>query len=196
MSHLVSTLVLESDASPPVKEIYKEIKNAFDVDFIPNFFKTQANSLPLLKTTWSMVSQILLKDSVLTRLEKEVIFTSVSGSKNCTYCKSAHIAFCCSLGIRSAVYYLLVSNKFDAILPNDLRAMAVFATKVANSPPQISKEDEKKLSDEGIEQEKMYEIIRVAAMSSHCSMLADTLGVQVDKEFEDLINTYECNRKE
>lgn len=191
MSKIINSLVDSSSCSVFVRDIYQEIQREFGFPFVPNFFKALANSETLLATTWTMVRQNLLYESLLSRLEKEIIMSVVSGARGCHYCKTAHIAFCCSLKVDSSSYRLLVENKFEQIVPYSVRAMVIFATKIATKPSAATSDDLALLSKEGIDEDKALEIIEVASMATYLSLLADTFGVEVDEQFKEIINDFE-----
>ena len=49
----------EKDASGKVKEIYEDIKNKRQINEIPNFWKTMANSPDTLERTWNSLQQVI-----------------------------------------------------------------------------------------------------------------------------------------
>ena len=79
----------EKDASGKVKEIYEDIKNKRQINEIPNFWKTMANSPDTLERTWNSLQQVMQKGS-LDPVVKELIYVAVSITNSCEYCIKSH----------------------------------------------------------------------------------------------------------
>ena len=79
----------EKDASGKVKEIYDDIKNKRQINEIPNFWKTMANSPDTLERTWNSLQQVMQKGS-LDPVVKELIYVAVSITNSCEYCIKSH----------------------------------------------------------------------------------------------------------
>lgn len=50
-------LIEENEASPEVKAIYEEIKQHFNLDFVPSVFKAIAHNPETLKVQWEGLKQ-------------------------------------------------------------------------------------------------------------------------------------------
>ena len=79
----------EKDASGKVKEIYEDIKNKRQINEIPNFWKTMANSPDTLERSWNSLQQVMQKGS-LDPVVKELIYVAVSITNSCEYCIKSH----------------------------------------------------------------------------------------------------------
>ena len=79
----------DKDASGKVKEIYEDIKNKRQINEIPNFWKTMANSPDTLERTWNSLQQVMQKGS-LDPVVKELIYVAVSITNSCEYCIKSH----------------------------------------------------------------------------------------------------------
>lgn len=84
-------LVEEKDASPGVKEIYRDIMKVLEMPFTPNLFKAMANHPEYLEATWNRFKVIMGKGR-LDPKTKQVIALAVSATNNCEYCVNAHTA--------------------------------------------------------------------------------------------------------
>lgn len=186
---IFSQPILESQADSQTQAVYQDIKSKFGIEFVPNFFKTLANDYHLLLSTWHMVQEILIEDSYLSRLEKEIIFTAVAASKNCRYCKTAHLAFCKTLSIDSFLFSMLNSNNFNAIQPQDMRQLIIIANAIATNDYQKANMLLDEAVKSGCEKELLTDLVRITAMSIHCSTLADTMQVSIDEEFESILSS-------
>ena len=65
-------LIEENEAEGKVKEIYDEIKKVRQIDKIPNFWKSLANSPETLERTWTSLQQVM-KKGALDPVTKELI---------------------------------------------------------------------------------------------------------------------------
>jgi len=74
-----------------------DIKAAFG--FIPNFFRAQTLRPDLIDAEVGLIGTILLKESALTRRQKEYIFLVCSADNLSTYCVTAHCEIVRMLGI-------------------------------------------------------------------------------------------------
>ena len=71
------------------REIYEYIKNKRQINEIPNFWKTMANSPDTLERTWNSLQQVMQKGS-LDPVVKELIYVAVSITNSCEYCIKSH----------------------------------------------------------------------------------------------------------
>lgn len=94
-------MVEECDATGIVKEIYDDIKQTKQIDFVPNFWKTLATHPPLLEQTWTRL-KAAMAPGVLDVLTKEMIALAVSATNGCAYCVQSHTAAVKRLGLSDA----------------------------------------------------------------------------------------------
>ncbi len=100
--------VEEADANEQVKAIYRDLKNTFDLPFVPNLFKAMAHHPAYLETTWARVKTIM-GPGKLDRKTKEVIALAVSATNGCDYCVNAHSAALKRLGFGDAEFTELMA---------------------------------------------------------------------------------------
>lgn len=105
----------EHEASGEAARVYEEIRETLGIVFVPNFFKTLANSPTALRATSEAYRNVSWRGNVPTVL-KEMMFVAISAARKCHYCETAHLAFCKLLGSDSETRRSLVEN-LDAILP-------------------------------------------------------------------------------
>ncbi len=78
-------MISEEEATGKVKEIYEEIKNQLDIDFVPNLYKVMAVKPGFLEATWNKVQTVMVEKGKLDRLTKEIIAVAVSAVTGCRY---------------------------------------------------------------------------------------------------------------
>jgi alkylhydroperoxidase/carboxymuconolactone decarboxylase family protein YurZ len=76
-------MVPEEEATGKVKAIYAEIKNTFDIDFVPNLYRVMAPNPAYLEANWNKTKAVMVDQGVLDRLTKEIIAVAVSAVNSC-----------------------------------------------------------------------------------------------------------------
>jgi len=84
-------LVETQEASPAVREVYDDIMETRQIDWINNFWKALAVQPDLLRRTWQGVKTVTAPGA-LDPLTKEMIYIAVSATNGCTYCINSHTA--------------------------------------------------------------------------------------------------------
>ena len=183
----VLPIISEQDATGVVAELYQKIRTGFQIEFVPNFFKAQANRPDLLATTWNAVDNILIQEHFLPRTLKEMIFTAISKQNECDYCEAAHLAFCKHLGVSKESRVQLMEN-LDNLKPLRSRDIIKIALKMGSYPVNLEDFDYETLRSHGIGNSELQELVSMCSFVSYANVLADALKIPVDKEFEEILN--------
>ncbi len=77
-------MVSEEEATGKVKEIYEDIKEQLQIDFVPNLYRSMSAKPEYLETNWNK-SQLVMKPGKLDKLTKEIIAVAVSAVNGCDY---------------------------------------------------------------------------------------------------------------
>jgi AhpD family alkylhydroperoxidase len=101
-------LVPYEDATREVKEIFDDIKWTRNVEDVNNFWKALANHPETLRRTWASVREVM-RPGALDDLTKEMIYATVSITKNCEYCIHSHTAAAFNKGMTDAQYEELLA---------------------------------------------------------------------------------------
>lgn len=96
--------VAEEEATGRVREIFDDIKQTKDIDFVPNFWRTLATNPMLLEQVWTQLKSLMHpeaagRDSPLDPATREIIALAVSASNGCAYCINSHTAALRNLGV-------------------------------------------------------------------------------------------------
>ena len=78
-------MVPEEEAAGKVKTIYDQIKQQFEIDFVPNLYKVMATNPDYLEANWNKVKVVMADSGKLDRLTKEIIAVAVSAVLGCRY---------------------------------------------------------------------------------------------------------------
>lgn len=173
-----------ADASPEIREVYRDFQRRMGFPAPPNFIKTQGHSLAVARGTWGLVQNVLVGGE-LPRTLKEMMFTAISQDRACRYCEAAHLACCRMLGIDEESIDRLLSN-LDSLAPERTRDIIRFSVKCARDPQGLEEADFEALRGHGLSPSEIVEIISMSALAVYANTLADATGMQPDEMFSEL----------
>jgi alkylhydroperoxidase/carboxymuconolactone decarboxylase family protein YurZ len=78
-------MIEEEEATDRVRDVYAEIKDTFEIDFVPNMYKLMAPNPAYLEANWNKVKVVMVESTNLDRMTKEIIAVAVSAVNNCDY---------------------------------------------------------------------------------------------------------------
>ena len=109
----MATTRLLSDAEvekiPAVKAVFDDIRATRKSDFVNNFWRGLANDPPALKRIWEQLKVVMVADSAIDPLTKEMIYIAVSTANGCSYCVHSHTAAARAKGMTDVQHGELVS---------------------------------------------------------------------------------------
>jgi uncharacterized peroxidase-related enzyme len=151
--------------------------------FVPNVLQAYAFDTVKLQAFMDMVDDLMLADSNLTKLEREMIAVAVSAVNHCHYCLTAHGA---AVRMRAGD-----ANFGDTIAHNyraaglDARQTAIldFAVKLTEAPAKIVEADRQALRDAGFSDRDIWDIAAVAAFYNMSNRLAAATEMQPNAEY-------------
>ena len=122
---------------PPVDPLPKGIQKYFiacqdKLGLIPNVLKAHSFNINKLNAFTGLYNELMLANSNLSKLEREMIAVVVSSINRCFYCLTAHGAAVRELSGDPILGEKLVMNFRTADLDPRCRAMLEFAEKVTN----------------------------------------------------------------
>ncbi|MER8521556.1 carboxymuconolactone decarboxylase family protein [Mesorhizobium sp. M0644] len=99
----------EVQAIPAVKAVFDDIRATRKSDFVNNFWRGLANDPVSLKRVWEQLKAVMVADSAIDPLTKEMIYIAVSTANGCSYCVHSHTAAARAKGMTDAQHGELVS---------------------------------------------------------------------------------------
>ncbi|MER8594944.1 carboxymuconolactone decarboxylase family protein [Mesorhizobium sp. M1182] len=109
----MTTTKLLSDAEvekiPAVKAVFDDIRATRKSDFVNNFWRGLANDPVSLKRVWEQLKAVMVTESAIDPLTKEMIYIAVSTANGCSYCVHSHTAAARAKGMTDAQHGELVS---------------------------------------------------------------------------------------
>ena len=94
---------------PRVAAVFADIRATRRSDFVNNIWRGLANDPALLERTWADVKAVMVADSTLDPLTREMIYIAVSAANGCGYCVHSHTAAARAKGMTAAQHGALLS---------------------------------------------------------------------------------------
>jgi uncharacterized peroxidase-related enzyme len=154
--------------------------------FVPNVLKAYSFDQVKLRAFNNFYDDLMLGDSQISKLEREMIAVVVSAANRCYYCLSAHGAAVRKLSGDPLLGELLVMNYRAADLPPRQRRMLDFAHKVAVESWQIAEGDRNELREVGFTDRDIWDIAAVASFFSMTNRLASAVDMMPNSEYASL----------
>jgi uncharacterized peroxidase-related enzyme len=173
---------------PMVDPLPEATQTYFDIcqdklGMIPNVLKAHAFDINKLNTFAALYNELMLADSGLSKLEREMIAVVVSSINRCWYCQVAHGAAVRQLSGDPALGEAMVMNYRVAPLDARQRAMLDFAAKVTTASATIEDTDRTALRDVGFGERDIWDIANVAAFFNMTNRVASATGMQPNPEY-------------
>ena len=151
--------------------------------FIPNVLKAYAFSPVKLQAFADMYNDLMLADSSLSKLEREMIGVVVSSANHCHYCLVAHGAAVRQLSGDPRLGEVLVSNYRAAALSPRHKAMLDFAWKLTVAAHAIEEPDREALRAQGFADRDIWDIAAVASFFNMSNRMASAVDMRPNREY-------------
>jgi uncharacterized peroxidase-related enzyme len=145
---------------------------------VPNVLRAHAFDIAKLDAFTALYNDLMLADSGLTKLDREMIAVVVSAVNRCFYCLTAHGAAVRQLSGNPELGEMLVMNWRVARLDDRTRAMLVFAEKVTVSSATIEEADRDGLRAQGFTDRDIWDIASVAGFFNMTNRVASATGMK------------------
>jgi uncharacterized peroxidase-related enzyme len=139
---------------------------------VPNVLRAYATRPEKLRTFSRMYNELMLGESGLTKLEREMIAVTVSAANRCYYCLVAHGQAVRALSEDPELGEMIAFNYRVAELPARQRAMLDFAWKLTLTPQDIAEADREGLRGEGFSDADIFDICDVAGFFNYTNRVA------------------------
>ena len=151
--------------------------------FLPNVLRAYAWNPERLRWFSRFYNEIMLGESGLSKLEREMIAVVVSSANRCWYCQVAHGAAVRQMGKDPVLGEQMVMNWRAAELSPRQRAMLVFAEKLTLESAKIGEADRQALRDVGLSDAEIWDICDVAGLFAMTNRVASGVGMQPNPEY-------------
>jgi uncharacterized peroxidase-related enzyme len=153
------------------------------IGFLPNVLAAYSFDQTKLRAFVDMYNDLMLGDSRLTKLEREMIAVVVSSANHCFYCLVAHGQAVRELSGDPSLGELLVMNYRSARVPRRQRAMLDFAHRLTVSPAEVGEEDRRRLRRAGFSDRDVWDICAVAGFFNMTNRVATAADMMPNPEY-------------
>ena len=150
---------------------------------VPNVLLAYAFDEKKLRAFTDMYNDLMLGDSGLSKLEREMIAVAVSSINHCYYCLTAHGAAVRQLSGEPALGEMMVMNFRAAELSDRQRAMLEFAVKLTEEPARIAEADRAALRQAGFSDRDIWDIAATAAFFNMSNRVAAAVDMRPNPEY-------------
>jgi len=156
------------------------------IGFLPNVLAAYSFDQTKLRAFSGMYNDLMLADSPLSKLEREMIAVVVSSANRCYYCLVAHGQAVRQLSGDPALGELLVMNYRAAKLPRRQRAMLDFAHKLTVASHEVGEADRARLRKAGFRDRGIWDIAAVASFFNMTNRMASGIDMMPNEEYHSL----------
>lgn len=150
---------------------------------LPNVLRAYAFRPAKLKTFVGFYNELMLGDSGLSKLEREMIAVVVSSTNHCFYCIAAHGQAVRELSGDPELGEMLVANYRVADLSPRQRAMLDFAYKLTIRPAEVDDVDRAALKKAGFKPEDIFDIADTVGFYNMSNRVAIALDMMPNREY-------------
>ena len=172
----------------PMAELPPETQRYFDIcreklGMVPNVLQAYATSIPKLDAFTALYNELMLGESGLSKLEREMIAVVVSSVNKCFYCLVAHGAAVRELSGDPALGEMMVMNWRVADLSKRHHAMLAFAEAMTIASARIGEADRQALRDAGFTEADIWDIANVAGFFNMTNRVASATDMRPNTEY-------------
>ncbi len=150
---------------------------------VPNVLRTYSRNQDKLRAFATLYNTVMLADSKLTKLEREMIAVVVSSANRCFYCLVAHGQAVRQLSGDPELGEMLVMNYRVAPLEPRVRAMLDFAWKLTVSPWEVVESDRDALREAGLPDDEIFDLSDVIGFFNMSNRFATAVDMMPNREY-------------
>jgi uncharacterized peroxidase-related enzyme len=170
------------DPLPEATQKYFDICND-KLGMVPNVLQAYAFDIDKLNAFTTFYNDLMLANSGLTKLEREMIAVVVSSINRCFYCLTAHGAAVRELSGNPILGEQLVMNYKTADVAPRQRAMLDFAALLTTASATVEEADRQTLRDHGFSDRDIWDITSVAAFFNMTNRVASGTAMVPNEEY-------------
>ncbi len=150
---------------------------------VPNVLRAYLFDIAKFDAFTGMYNDLMLGESGLSKLEREMIAVVVSSINRCWYCQVAHGAAVRELSGDPALGEAMVMNYRAAPLDARQRAMLDFAALVTEASDTVREADRAALRVHGFSDRDIFDIIAVVGFFSMSNRIASATGMEPNPDY-------------
>jgi uncharacterized peroxidase-related enzyme len=151
--------------------------------FIPNVFATLAHRPDEFRAFFAYHDALMLRESGLSKAEKEMIVVATSGINHCPYCVIAHGAILRIHSKNPQIADQVAIHHPGADLTPRQKALLDFACKLSRTPEAVGEADHEILRGHGFSAEDIWDIGGITAFFALSNRMAHLIHMRPNDEF-------------
>ena len=168
-----------------------QVKNYLEIvqqklGFIPNVLAAFAKFPKQFEGFTKLYNALMLGESGLTKLEREMIAVTVSSENHCFYCLVAHGSAVRELSNDPQLGERIAANFRSAELPKKQEELLNFTKKLTKDPSEIGENDRKKLRDVGYTDRDIWDISAIVGFFNMTNRLASATEMEPNNNYHNL----------
>ncbi|MEP7029942.1 MAG: peroxidase-related enzyme [Pseudolabrys sp.] len=171
----------QAKLSPAMAAYFKKCQDK--LGFVPNVLVAYAFDAAKLETFVAFYNDLMLGESGLSKLEREMIAVAVSSQNRCYYCLASHGAAVRQYSGNPLLGEHLVMNYRGARLKGRQRAMLDFAVKLTASPWSVEEGDRERLRRAGFTDRDIWDVAAVAGFFNMSNRVASATDMRPNKAY-------------
>ena len=156
------------------------------IGFIPNVLAAFAKFPKQFEGFTKLYNSLMLGDSGLTKLEREMIAVTVSSENHCYYCLVAHGAAVREISNDPQLGERIVANFKSAELPKKQEELLNFTRKLTRDPSEIDENERKKLRDVGYTDRDIWDISAIVGFFNMTNRLASATEMEPNENYHSI----------
>jgi uncharacterized peroxidase-related enzyme len=162
--------------SPAMESYFRKCQDK--LGFVPNVLVAYAFDTVKLEAFVAMYNDLMLGESGLSKLEREMIAVAVSSQNRCYYCLVAHGAAVRQYSGNPLLGEQMVMNYRVARVGKRQRAMLDFAVKLTLQPWSVEESDRERLRRAGFSDRDIWDIAAVVGFFSMSNRIASATDMR------------------
>ena len=168
-----------------------QVKNYLEIvqqklGFIPNVLAAFAKFPKQFEGFTKLYNALMLGESGLTKLEREMIAVTVSSENHCFYCLVAHGSAVRELSNDPQLGERIAANFRSAELPKKQEELLNFTKKLTKDPSEICENDRKKLRNVGYKDRDIWDISAIVGLFNMTNRLASATEMEPNNNYHNL----------
>jgi uncharacterized peroxidase-related enzyme len=167
-----------------IQAVYQKCREKLGL--VPNVLRAYSFHPQKLRNFMTMYNELMLGDSKLSKLEREMVAVVVSSVNRCYYCLVAHGQAVRKLSGDPELGEMMALNYRVAKLSPRQRAMLDFAWKLTTMPHSIEEPDRAALRAAGLDDSEIFDLADVVAFFNLSNRMAFALDMMPNPEYHRL----------
>lgn len=173
---------------PEIDDMPEDTRKYFQIcqeklGMIPNVLTAYSHNLKQLEGFTRLYNELMLGESELDKLEREMVAVVVSSENKCFYCLVAHGAAVRTLSGDPVLGEQLVMNYRSADLSPRHRAMLDYASLLTRSPALVTGADTNRLREAGFSDRAIWDLCNIVGFYNMTNRVAIASDMRPNPEY-------------